>query len=124
MSKQTKPRAPANLGTSGRRLWAAVVGEFELMPHELPLLREVVRTVDLLDELAARVAEDGELVDTEQGPKVHPAVVEQRQQRTVLGRLLVTLRLPEDWAELESRPQRRGAARGPYGSRRLGGGAR
>lgn len=111
----SKPKAPAKLGAAARELWRQVVDTFDLMPHEVPLLRELVRIVDRLEALERAVAADGVLVDG----KPHPALVEARQQQIVLGRLLSTLRLPEDWTDATSRPQRRGAARGSYGSRRL-----
>ena len=108
-----KPRAPSGLGASARRLWREVVDTFELMPHELAVLREVVRVVDRLEQLERSIAEDGAVVDG----KPHPALVEARQQQVILGRLLVTLRLPEDWQDAASRPQRRGSSRGSYGPR-------
>ena len=101
------PAAPRGAGPSGRALWRQVLSRYELDEHELVLLREAVRTVDQLDDLAAAVTADGVLVDG----KAHPALVEARQQRVVLARLLASLRLPEDDA---GRPQRRGAARGTY----------
>ncbi|MFC5208610.1 hypothetical protein ACFPM0_18860 [Pseudonocardia sulfidoxydans] len=44
--------------------------------------------------------------------RVHPAVIEARQQRLTLARLVASLRVPDDG---DVRPQRRGAARGFYG---------
>jgi hypothetical protein len=113
----SKPRAPSGLGSKARRLWREVVDTFELMPNELPLLTEVVRCVERLEQLEDVVQEEG-VMGADGRP--HPALVEARQQQIILGRLLTTLRLPEDWADVSSRPQRRGAARGPYGSRKLG----
>jgi hypothetical protein len=97
-------------------LWSEVVETFELMPHEVPLLRQVVRIVDRLELLATDLAERGAL-DADGKPR--PCLVEARQQEVILGRLLTTLRLPEDWTDEGSRPQQRGGARGPYGSRPL-----
>jgi hypothetical protein len=97
-------------------LWSEVAGTFELMPHEVPLLRQVVRIVDRLEALASDLAENG-MLDADGRPR--PSMVESRQQEVILGRLLTTLRLPEDWADDTSRPQSRGAARGPYGPREL-----
>ncbi len=77
------------------------------------MLKEIVRTVDQLDELAAAVANDGAMVDG----RVHPGLVESRNLRGVLARLLSSLRLPsgdEDDELQRRRPQRRGAARGVY----------
>ncbi len=56
MTDASRPeRAPAGAGPAGRKLWRAVVVEYELQEHELLLLREAVRTADLLDELEATV---------------------------------------------------------------------
>lgn len=88
-------------------MWADVLTRFEVDEHELALLREACRTVDQLDVLAGMLADEGLiLVD-----KPHPALVESRQLRIVLTRLLASLRLPD---EAMVRPQRRGAARGAY----------
>ncbi|MEV0626016.1 hypothetical protein [Nonomuraea wenchangensis] len=117
----TVPRVPANTGPAGKRLWGDVLGAYELEEHEMALLREMVRTVDLLDDLDAVVRRDGLLVEGPKGDqKMHPAVVEARQARIALARLAASLRLPsgdeEDQAN-RRRPQRRGAARGVYGIR-------
>jgi len=74
------------------------------------LLIEACRTADQLDLLDQAIAVDRMLVDG----KAHPALVEARQQRTTLTRLLASMRLPEDLQRPETRPQRRGAARGSY----------
>ena len=106
-------RAPSGLKSSGRRLWKATTGPLELDEHERALLLEACRTADQLDALEAEVAADGVLVDG----KPHPALVEARQQRITLTRLVAALRLPEDMEHPEVRPQRRGP-RGAYGSLR------
>ncbi len=107
------PKPPVGLRTGGRRLWVAVMAEFELDEHETCLLLEACRTVDLLDVLATAVEADGALVDSAQGQRVHPAVVESRQQSICLARLIAALRLPSG-DESDARPQRRVAARGVY----------
>lgn len=110
------PRPPTGTKASGKRLWESVVGEFELEEHELALLREAVRTVDLLDALDVAVRRDGVL-----GPdgRAHPAAVEARQQKIALARVLAALRLPSG-DESAARPQRRVGARGVYA---VGGGS-
>ncbi len=121
MAQKVLP-VPAGTGASGRRLWRDVLVKYELEEHELALLREMVRTVDLLDDLAAAVDRDGLMVP---GPgltqRVHPAAVEARQARIALSRLSASLRLPAgeegDQPKHLRRPQRRGGARGPYGIR-------
>lgn len=108
------PKPPTGTSEAGRRLWCAVVAEYELDEHELALLREAVRTVTLLGELDAAVRRDGALLDTAKGPRAHPAVVEARQQRITLARLLAALRMPADVQHGDGRPQRRTGVRGPY----------
>jgi hypothetical protein len=114
----SKPRIPAGAGAAGAKLWRAVLDEYELEEHELLLLREAVRTVDTLDALEARVATDGPLLGSSQGDRAHPALVEARQQRIALARLLAALRLPageESESGGDRRPQRRMGVRGVYG---------
>lgn len=117
----SKPKAPQGLRAPGRRLWDAVLGEYELEEHEMALLVEAVRTVDLLELLDAEVRRDGPLVSSPQGVKAHPAAVEARQQKIALARLLAALRLPAgDESDNQAgarRPQRRVGARGVYGIR-------
>ncbi len=112
------PRPPRGTGRAGAALWRAVLAEYELEEHELLLLREAVRTVDVLDDLALLVARDGAVVGSSQGDRAHPALVEARQQRIALARLLAALRLPageESEGGSDRRPQRRVGVRGVYG---------
>jgi hypothetical protein len=57
------------------------------------------------------------MLTTEAGTRTHPAVIEARQQRLTLARLLAALRLPagdEQDVQPNRRPQRRSGARGVY----------
>ncbi|UYP19777.1 hypothetical protein OED52_04255 [Rhodococcus sp. Z13] len=90
--------------------WSAIVAEYELTEHELQILREAVRTVDLLDTLHKVAGEEGPLADSSQGRRVHPAIVELRQQRITLARLLATLNIPTEDTTVR-------APRGVYGIR-------
>jgi hypothetical protein len=114
------PKPPSGLRAPGRRLWEAIAGQYELDEHEVALLVETVRTVDLCEKLEERVRADGPLVDTPQGLKAHPAAVEARQQRIALARLLAALRMPagDVGDQVQGRrAQRRVGARGVYGIR-------
>lgn len=115
------PRPPAGTRAPGRRLWESIVAEFTLTERELALLREATRTVDQLDALAAVVARDG-VIEPVTG-KAHPALVESRQLRLVLSRLLGGLDFPSEstggaavsdaareMVEARWKRQRRGAA--------------
>jgi hypothetical protein len=111
-----RPAVRPGTTAAGRRLHQQVTERFELDEHELALLLEAVRTVDVLERLAVIVTRDGPMTKDSRGLLVaHPAVVESRQQRLVLARLVASLRLPEDVEGVDARPQRRGAARGAYG---------
>ncbi len=119
MSQSDIPRPPAGTKAAGRRLWAAVLAEFEFEEHEMTLFRQVVRIADRLDALNAVVARDGELVTSAGGDvRAHPALVESRQQAIALARLWAALRVPSG-DEDAGRPQKRAGVRGVYG---VGGG--
>lgn len=120
MTRPKIPPAPAGTKASGRRLWRSTLAEWDLEEHELALLREAVRTVDQLDALADVVAAEGPVIDAKAGPRAHPALVEARQLRIALARLLAALRLPDGAPGDESagrRAQRRVGARGVYAGR-------
>ncbi|MGV0633133.1 hypothetical protein ABQE69_05025 [Mycolicibacillus trivialis] len=91
--------APRGLLGGGKRLWRAVINDYQLDPPERELLAEACRTVDLLAILRAEVEETGPLLDASGGVRVHPAVAELRQQRLVLARLVAALGLPKGLAE-------------------------
>ncbi|GGR78558.1 hypothetical protein GCM10010169_23420 [Micromonospora fulviviridis] len=118
MSESVSP--PTDLRGPGRRLWKAITGDYDLDEHELALLVEATRTVDLLDELERRVRADGAVIQSPQGLKAHPAAVEARQQRIALARILAALRMPsgDEGDQVQGRrPQRRTGVRGTYGIR-------
>jgi hypothetical protein len=99
-------------GPAGKALWKSLVGEFELAEHELALLRQACRVADACDDLQAIVDEEGALVEGH----VNRALVELRQQRIVLARLVVALRVPMGEQPTAGRSQYRGA-RGVYAIR-------
>lgn len=108
------PAAPKGSRASGRRLWRSVLDRFDLDEHELVLLRQAVAVADLCDALQAEVDVSGLVV----AGKANPALVELRQQRILLARLIVALRVPLGDQEGEEdgdagRTQRR-AVRGVY----------
>jgi hypothetical protein len=106
------PRAPAGAKTAGRALWRAVLAAYELEEHELALLRQACRVADACDDLQVLVDAEGPVV----AGRAHPALVELRQQRIVLARLIVALRVPLGEDEAAERSQYRGP-RGVYGIR-------
>jgi hypothetical protein len=113
----TAAKPPPGLRRSGRALWRAVLGDYELDQHEEAVLREACRTADSLDDLQALLDADGVLSSSSQGVRVHPALVELRQQRLAFARLLTALRIPAGDESGEGRTQRRGGPRGVYAIR-------
>lgn len=119
----TAPKSPDGLRITGRKLWRALIQQYEFEIHEELLLLQACRTADRLDELAREAADNPITVINTKGDQIaHPAIVESRQQSIVLSRLLASLRLPsgENDGSLD-RPQRRGASRGSYGLRAVSG---
>ncbi len=107
------PRAPEGARTAGKRLWRAVLEGWELQEHELALLRQACAVADVIDELQRIVEREGPLL----GERAHPALVELRQERLLLARLVVALRVPLGELQDDSpRTQYRGL-RGVYGPR-------
>lgn len=107
-------QTPRNLNAAGRKLWDVATDQFSWADHELALLEEACRTRDRIVQLDKAVSDDGLMLISSQGMRVHPAVAEARQQRLVLARLLVSLGIPPLEDDL---PPSRGV-RGVYGMRR------
>lgn len=114
------PPAPTGSGRAGRKLWRAVMEQFELNDHEVALLERACRTADACANLQAVVDAEGVMARNRFGdPVPHPALVELRAQSLVLARLIVALRVPLGEQDTEPAPvtrrtQRRGV-RGVYG---------
>lgn len=106
------PRAPVGAKAAGRALWRSVLTAYELDEHEMVLLRQASRVADACDDLQVLVDKDGPVV----AGRAHPALVELRQQRIVLARLIVALRVPLGEDGAAGRSQYRGP-RGVYGIR-------
>jgi len=87
-------QTPRGLAAAGRKLWDAGIAEFTWAQHELAILEEASRTRDRIVELDKSVQDDGLMLASPQGSRVHPAVGEARQQRLTLARLLATLGIP------------------------------
>ena len=108
-AKPRRPATPAGLQAEGRAFWRAIVTEYELADHELVILKEACRTIDLLDSLQAALDSDGPLQSWGEGVRQHPAVPASRDHRIALARLLAALGIPGDE---EDQPRR--GSRGVY----------
>ena len=106
------PAPPRGVGVGGARLWRELLARYEFEEHELVILRQAAKTVDLVDKLALLIERQG---TTTADGGIAPPVVEVRQQRIVLARLLSSLRIPgDDAASPSARSQRRPGVRGVY----------
>lgn len=101
---------PRNLGNPGTKLWESTLRDYELSDPELTLLEEACRLRDHIALLDAVVKADGVMATSSQGVRAHPALVEGRQQRLALARLMATLSIPP----LEDDLPKAGRARGVY----------
>lgn len=101
-------KTPPGLKSGGRKLWRSVTDDYELGEHELSILVEAARTVDALDALESIVRSEGVTNISPQGVRAHPALVEARQQRVTLAKLVASLRIPlDDHEEAGRMPQKR-----------------
>ena len=101
-------KTPSGLKAGGRKLWRSVTDDYELGEHELSVLLEAARTVDALDQLQAIVRDEGVTNVSPQGVRAHPALVEARQQRVTLAKLIASLRIPfEEDENTGKAPQKR-----------------
>ena len=116
MPRANTPTPPRGTQAAGKRLWRSVLTAFTLEEHELALLRQAVHVADLCDVLQAIVDVEGPILED----RAHPALVELRQQRILLARLIVALRVPLGEQDAQDaapgRTQYRGV-RGVYGIR-------
>jgi hypothetical protein len=97
----TAPNPPSDLIARGRgrRFWRAVTGEFTPDPHELELLAEAARGLDLVDRLRSATSDAPLSVDG----RTNPLLVELRLCRAELRLLLSQF----DWQDGETPTQRR-----------------
>ena len=87
-------RVPSKLGSAGKKLWSAVTDDFELAEHELAQLEEACRVRDTIGVLRRQVEDDGTMISSSQGSRLHPGIAEIRAQQLALARLLATLAVP------------------------------
>ncbi|KQR64578.1 hypothetical protein ASF89_08825 [Frigoribacterium sp. Leaf172] len=76
----------------------------------MTLLLQACRLLDTTDRLQAVIDDSSVIIETTQGPKTHPAVVEFRQQSLAFAKVMATMRIPLDD---DDTPQKRAGVRGP-----------
>jgi hypothetical protein len=119
VEKPEVPTAPAGLGEVGRDLWADVLASFVLERHERAALADACRVRDVVAELDEVIAREGTTIERETGPAPHPVLAALARERTLYGRIIASLALPDE--ETGKRPTRHGGPRGPRGYYSIGG---
>jgi hypothetical protein len=105
-------RPPRGLGADGRRLWKAVVDEYDLLGHQFELLRLAAQALDRASQARTVLDRDGLTVSTTTGVKSHPAAAIERDSRLAVARLLRELALEvDDPVSMPARPPRLRVAR-------------
>lgn len=109
MTDNDIPRAPSKLGPRGRSLWREMAERYTFSPAELRLLERACRHVDTIQKLEELVEREGMVIDSPQGGRTHPALVELRHQSTALRGLVASLSLPPDEESAGETPRQRRA---------------
>ena len=97
------PRPPKGLGPAGRKLWKAIVSDWQLRPDELAVLESVCFEADIIRRLQDEMVDSPLTAKGSMGQLVeHPVSVALRQHRATQAQLLKQLQIPdqdEDEAE-------------------------
>lgn len=92
---------PRGLRAGGRRLWAAVIDDFDLDETAAAVLAEACYTVDELGELRVKLGAIEPVIESKHGPRMHPLYAEVRARRLLLAKLIQQIGLPKDLADDE-----------------------
>jgi hypothetical protein len=90
----TTPRPPRKLGAPGLSLWDGVQSEFKVDDVAgRELLMQACEAADRVARFAEKINADGEIIETENGPKAHPALKDELANRAFICRTLRQLGL-------------------------------
>jgi phage terminase small subunit len=120
IKKPAKP-PPRDLRVSGNALWRNIIGTYVLDPAEVVLLHQLCRAVDVLDRIAADLAEMGvTTMGSQNQPVANPLLAAQREQVKLVDRLQQALALPltGEVAGVRRSASRKASARADSGGRK------
>jgi hypothetical protein len=86
------------MASGGKRVWASIVGVYDLRPDELSTLEDACRLTDMIDALDKAWSDEGNPLTTKgsMGQLVtHPMISEIRTHRMARNALWRQLRLPD-----------------------------
>lgn len=98
MSKSNTPSPPTTLGKAGSKLWADVLGKYELRPDELRTLEDACAATDMLAEFQKAWLDLGRpyMSKGSMGQEVeHPLIGSIDKQRKARQAFLRQLKLPD-----------------------------
>ena len=96
---------PRKLGDLGLSLWQSIQDEYRIDDAAgRELLAQACECADRIGRLAAKIDADGEVLETEHGPKVHPAVKEELAGRNFIVKTLQKLGLNLEPVRMVGRP--------------------
>ena len=84
------PKPPKYLKVDGRKFWRGVLRDYEILEcHDLKLLAEAASCIDRISEAREEIEKAGPYyIDRFKQPKQHPAHDVERNNKTLLARLL------------------------------------
>jgi len=96
---------PRKLGILGLSLWQSIMSEYQIEDRGgIELLMQCCEAADRIGRLGERIDADGEIIETRNGPKVHPAVKEELAGRAFICRTLERLGLNLEAVKPMGRP--------------------
>ncbi|MDI6627257.1 MAG: hypothetical protein QME72_06010 [Rhodococcus sp. (in: high G+C Gram-positive bacteria)] len=110
-----------NWSENAAEFWRETTLNYTFNVAEMLILKELCRVITRLDRLQDAAENEPLVVPGKTGPMANPLLVEARQLATLAARLVASLRIPDEAVvapsgngTAQSRPQKRGAARGAY----------
>ena len=101
----TSVSPPRKLGDLGLSLWQSIQDEYKIDDAAgRELLAQACECADRIGRLAAKIDADGEVIETENGPKVHPAIKEELAGRNFIVKTLQKLGLNLEPVRTVGRP--------------------
>jgi|SRR5215472_14728115 len=110
----TAIKPPRKLGDLGSSLWESVQAEYRIDDAAgIELLMQACAAADRIARLSEMIDRDGEMIETKNGPRAHPALREELSQRRFICRTLERLGLnleptrpvgrPTSWAKRQEK---------------------
>jgi len=101
----TTPQPPRTLGEHGLSLWQSIQSKYRIDDAAgREMLVQACEAADRVARLAEKINADGEVIETENGPKPHPLLKDELAGRAFIVRVLRQLGLNLEPTRLVGRP--------------------